>query len=69
MKRLPRELERICLKAAPSGPVIAMPTAQEMGEDLDHWLQQGTPAPDSRLPAPASQPRRDGSVGNGAGYG
>jgi serine/threonine protein kinase len=49
--RIPKELERICLKALSKRASERYPTAKDMGDDLRHFLTEFTSAEQPRLPS------------------
>src|SRR5262249_28074808 len=48
---LPKELERICLKALAKRATERYPTGLDLADDLRHFLDQSTPAEPLRAPA------------------
>ena len=47
--KIPKELERICLRAVARRATDRYPTASEMADDLWHWLDSSQKATDSKL--------------------
>jgi serine/threonine protein kinase len=61
---IPRELERICLKALAKRASERYPTALDLAEDLRHWLfsaSGGRQPPDSRFTTLSAQSRNQGA--------
>jgi serine/threonine protein kinase/formylglycine-generating enzyme required for sulfatase activity len=57
--RLPRELERICLKALNNRAADRYATAREFADDLQHWLKQSDDFVASRALSKISRPPLD----------
>ncbi len=55
--RIPKELERICLKALSKKSSDRYTTAKDFADDLRHWL--GDTSSNAELPAPVASPNRD----------
>jgi serine/threonine protein kinase/formylglycine-generating enzyme required for sulfatase activity len=67
---IPRELDRICLKALARRAADRYSTAQDLAEDLHHWLAQAEPAPaPGAEPARARRPGSDQGTPEGGGPG
>jgi serine/threonine protein kinase len=58
-EKIPKELERICLKALSKRATERYPIARDMAEDLGHFLQKtGSLEDESGVASPGSAPRR-----------